>query len=55
MAISRKYIMHEEIRYYSNDRISPISEILLRRKLIKFLNETMEINKALEMLQDKSK
>jgi len=48
-----RYIIYEETQYYSNDRISPISEILLQRKLIEFIEKYMGINKAIEILQGK--
>lgn len=49
-----RYMLYEEMQYYSNDRISPISEILLRRILTEFLEQFMGIEKAIEMLQKKS-
>lgn len=46
-----RYLIYEETRYYSDDRISPISQILLRRKLLEYLEQFIGIDKAIEMLQ----
>jgi len=50
-----RYIIYEETQYYYwKDRISPISEILLRRKLVEFFDRFMGIEKAIEILEEKS-
>lgn len=44
-------IRHEELKYYENNIITPISKVLLRRKLLEFIEEFMEMSKVIEMLE----
>lgn len=44
-------IRYEELKYYSGDIITPISKVLLRRKLLDFIKEFMEIDRVIEMLE----
>ena len=48
------YMIHEGTYYHRGDRISPISKVLLRRKLIEFVKEHMEIDKLFEILKTES-
>ena len=51
-----RYLIYEGIKEdYDNYRISPILQVLLRRKLIEFLKKYLEIDKANEMLKKESK
>lgn len=47
-------IRYEELKYYSGDIITPISRVLLRRKLLEFIEKFMEMDKVIEMLGDSS-
>lgn len=45
-------IKYEELKYYSDDRITPISKVLLRRKLLEFIEKFMKMDKVIEMLEN---
>ena len=45
-------IKYGELKYYDSNVISPISQVLLRRKLLEFIKEFMEMGKVIEMLEN---
>ena len=50
-----RYIIYKNTKYCCDNKISPISQVLLRRKLIEFFKEYMGIDKSIEMLKKESK